>query len=82
MDTELNDKHQEMRKLRRQIRDVTIELKSSLSLVLFHTVIHQVIHQVGLPVKSKIKCIKSCHENKFDKFRQRQLKLYRNDSRY
>ena len=78
MDTELNDKHQEMRKLRKQIRDVTIELKSSLSLVLFHTV----IRQVGLPVKSKIKCIKSCHENKLDKFRQRQLNLYRNDSRY
>ena len=53
MDTELNDKHPEMRKLGKQIRDVTIELKSSLSLVLFHTV----IHQVGLAVKSKIKCI-------------------------
>ena len=81
MDTELNDKHPEMRKLGKQIRDVTIELKSSLSLVLFHTV----IHQVGLAVKSKIKCINpppSPHEKKLDKFCQRQLKLYINDSRY
>ena len=71
MDTELADKHQEMRKLRKQIRDVIIEVKSSFSLVLFHTV----IHQVGIAVKSKIKCIKSRHEKKLDKFCQRQLKL-------
>ena len=75
MDTELTDKH---RKLRKQIRDVTIELKSSLSLVLFHTV----IHQVGKAVKSKIKCIKSCHEKKLDKFRQTSITVYRNDSWY
>ena len=78
MDTELTDKHHEIRKLRKQIRYMTIELKSSLSLVLFHTV----IHQVGIAVKSKIKCIKSCHEKKPEKFHQRQLRLYRNDSRY
>ena len=78
MDTELADKHHDMRKLCKQIRDVIIELKSSLSLELFHTV----IHQVGIAVKSKIKCIKSRHEKKLDKFRQRQLKLHRNDSRY
>ena len=67
-----------MRKLRKQIRDVIIELKSSLSLVLFHTG----IHQVGIAVKSKIKCFKSRHVKKLEKFRQRQLKLYRNDPRY
>ena len=67
-----------MRKLRKQIRDAIMELKSSLSLVLLHAV----IHQVGIAVKSKIKCIKSRHEKKLDKFRQRQLKLYRNNSRY
>ena len=67
-----------MRKLRKQIRDAIMELKSSLSLVLFHAV----IHQVGIAVKSKIKCIKSRYEKKLDKFRQRQLKLYRNNSRY
>ena len=78
MDAELADKHHEVRKFRKQVRDVIIELKSSLSLVLFHTV----IHQVGIAVKSKIKCIKSRHEKKLDKFRQRQSKLYRNDSRY
>ena len=67
-----------MRKLRKKIRDAIMELKSSLSLVLFHAV----IHQVGIAVKSKIKCIKSRYEKKLDKFRQRQLKLYRNNSRY
>ena len=67
-----------MRKLRKQIRDAIMELKSSLSLVLLHAE----IHQVGIAVKSKIKCIKSRHEKKLDKFRQRQLKLYRNNSRY
>ena len=55
MDTELVDKHHEMRKLRKQIKDVVIELKSLLSLVLLHSA----IHQVGIAVKSKIKCIKS-----------------------
>ena len=64
MDTELCDKHHEMRKLPKQIRDLIIELKSSLRLVLFHAV----IHQVGIAVKSKIKCIKSRHEKKLDKF--------------
>ena len=78
MDTELADKHRKMTKLRKQIRDVIIEPKCSLSLVLFHAV----IHQAGIAVKSKIKCIKSRHEKKLDKFRQRQLKLYRSDSRY
>ena len=78
MDAELADKHHEERKFRKQVRVVIIELKSSLSLVLFHTV----IHQVGIAVKSKIKCIKSRHEKKLDKFLQRQSKLYRNDSRY
>ena len=77
MDTELADKHHETRKLRKQIRDVIIELQSSLSFVLFH----MVIHQVRIVVKSKIKCIKSRHEKKLEKFRQRQSKLYRNDSR-
>ena len=71
MDTELTDKHYEMRKLRKQIRDVIIELKSSLRIVLFHTV----ISQVGIAAKSKIKCIKSRHENKLDKFHQRQMKV-------
>ena len=51
---------------------------SSLSLVLFHTV----IHKAGIAVKRKIRCIKSRHEKKIHKFRQRQSKMYRNDSRY
>ena len=37
IDTELADKHHEMKKLRKQIRDAVIELKVSFSLVLFHT---------------------------------------------
>ena len=41
-----------------------------------------VIHQVEIAVESKIKCIKSRHEKKLDKFRQRQLGLYRNAPRY
>ena len=41
-----------------------------------------ILHQVGAAVKSKIKGIKSRHEKKLDKLGQRQLKLYRNDSRY
>ena len=76
MDTELADKHH--KKLCKQIRDVIIALKSSLSLVLFHTV----INQVGIAVKNKIKYIKSHHEKKLDKFGQRQLKLHRVDSWY
>ena len=78
MDTELADKHHEMRNLRKQIRIVIIELKSSYSLVLFHAV----IHQARITVKSKIKSIKFRHEKKLDKFCQRQLKLYRNDFRH
>ena len=71
-------KHHEMKELRKQIRDVIIELKSSLILVLFQTV----IHQVGIAVKSKIKCIKSRREKKLDKFLQREFQLSRNDSPY
>ena len=51
MGTESVDKHHRMRKLRKQIKDVIIELKSLLSLVLLHSA----IHQVGIAVKSKIK---------------------------
>ena len=76
--TELADKYHEIRKLRKQIRDVIIELKFSHSLVLFYTV----IHQVGIAVKNKIKCLKSRHEKKLDKFHQIQSKLHRNHSRY
>ena len=78
MDTELADKHHEMRNLRKQIRTVIIELKSSYSLALFRAV----IHKARITVNSKIKCIKFRHEKKLDKFRQRQLKLYRNDFRH
>ena len=51
MGTESVDKHHGMRKLRKQIKDVIIELKSLLSLVLLHSA----IHQFGIAVKSKIK---------------------------
>ena len=75
MDTELVDKHHEMRKLRKQIKDVVIELKSLLSLELLHSA----IHQVGIAVKSKIKCIKSRHERKLGKFCQRRFLSFLKD---
>ena len=60
MDTELADKHHEVRNLHKQIRIVIIELKSSYSLVLFHAV----IHQDRITVKTEIKCIKFRYEKK------------------
>ena len=75
MGTESVDKHHGMRKLRKQIKDVIIELKSLLSLVLLHSA----IHQVGIAVKSKIKCIKSRHERKLDKFCQRHFSSFLKD---
>ena len=75
MGTESVDKHHGMRKLRKQIKDVIIELKSLLSLVLLHSA----IHQVRIAVKSQIKCIKSRHERKLDKFCQRHFSSFLKD---
>ena len=40
MDTELQDKHYQIRKIGKEIRSITISLKSSLGLILFNAVVH------------------------------------------
>ena len=49
METELENKHHEKRKLRKVIRSIGIKLKSALGLILFNAV----LHQLNFAIKSR-----------------------------
>ena len=66
MDTELQDKHYQLRKIQKEIRSIVISLKWLLGLLLFNTVIHQV--EVVIP--SRLAAIKKMHEKKLFNLRQ------------
>ena len=69
MDTELQDKHYQIRKMRREIRSIAISLKSLLSLILFNAIIHQVEVVIG----SRLAAIKKSNEKKLLNLRQQNV---------
>ena len=60
MNTELENKHLEKRKLQREAKKICIEMKQNLSLIVLNTV----LHQIYVAVKSKLKNINKRHQNK------------------
>ena len=60
METEIQNKHDQKRKIKKQIRAIKINLKSSLTLILYHTL----LHQINIAVKSKVKAIMTRHTKK------------------
>ena len=69
MDTELQDKHYQIRKMRREIRSIAISLKSLLGLILFNAIIHQVEVVIG----SRLAAIKKSNEKKLLNLRQQNV---------
>ena len=56
----MQDKHDQKRKIKKQICDIKFQLKSSLTLILYNIL----LHQIYLAVKSRVKAITTRHLNK------------------
>ena len=68
METEIQNKHLERRKLRKQIRKIRTTLKRGLNLIILNTV----FHQLNLALKSKFKAVTSRHQKKLSNLRKKQ----------
>ena len=68
MESELQSKHLEKKKLKKELRLACIQLKSVLGLFLYNAL----LHQVSFAFKSRQKAISKRHEKKFIKFRKNQ----------
>ena len=64
METEMQNKHQEKKNLKKEIASISIQLKSILGLFLYKVLIREINHVI----KSRYKAIKSRHEMKLQKF--------------
>ena len=53
METELENKHHEKRKLRKEIRSIGMKLKSTFGFILFKAL----LHQVNIAIKSRQKAV-------------------------
>ena len=71
MDTELQDKHYQLRKIQKEMRSIVISLKWLLGLLLFNTV----IHQVEVTIRSRLAAIKKRHEKKLFNLRQQNVNI-------
>ena len=71
MDTELQDKHYQLRKIQKEMRSIVISLKWLLGLLLFNTV----IHQVEVTMRSRLAAIKKRHEKKLFNLRQQNVNV-------
>ena len=63
MKTELQSKHNQKKKIKKELRRVNITIKSSLSVIFYNCS----IHQVNIASKSKLKAITKRHLRKYDK---------------
>ena len=68
MQTELENKHHEKRKLRKEIHPIEIELKSTLCLTLFNAL----LHQFNIAIKSRQKSVIYRHQKKLFILRTKQ----------
>ena len=50
METEMQNKHDQKRKIKKQIRDIKFQLQSSLTLILYNTL----LHRINAAVKSTV----------------------------
>ena len=68
MESEIQSKHIEKKKLKKELQSICIQLKSVLGLFLYDAL----LHQVSFAVKSRQKAILKRHEKKLIKFRKNQ----------
>ena len=71
MDTELQDKHYQILKIRKEIRSIAISSKSFLGLILLNAV----IHQVEVLILSRLTAIKKRHGRNYLIFDDKMLML-------
>ena len=67
METEMQNKHNQKKKIKKQIRDIKFQWKSSLTLILYNTL----LQRINVAVKSRVKVIMTRHLNKLSKLRNR-----------
>ena len=68
MNTELENKNSENRKLKKEIKKICIELKRNSNLIILNTA----LHQIRVAVKSRLKNISKRHENELFNLRKQQ----------
>ena len=68
MEAEIQNKHLEKRKLRKEIRKTQTTLKRGLNLIILNTV----FHQLNVALKSKFKVVTSRHQKKLSNLRKHQ----------
>ena len=72
MEAEIQNKHSEKRKLRKETRKIWTTLKRGLNLIVLNTV----FHQLNVALKSKFKAVTSRNKNKLSNLhKQQKLKL-------
>ena len=70
MESEMQSKHCEKKKLWQDIQSLNIQLKTSLNLIIYNTL----IHENNISIKSQLKVINLCHEKKLIKFYKKTTK--------
>ena len=70
MQSEMQAKHQEKKKLKQKIKALSTRLKNALPRLVYTTL----LHRINIAVKSRIKSIARRHEKKLSKFRKHQQK--------
>ena len=70
VESEMQVKHQEKKKLKQEIKALSTQLKIALSMLVYTTL----LHRINIAVKSRIKSIAKRHEKKLSKFKKRQQK--------
>ena len=70
MNTELQNKHIQIRKLKKEIKKICTELKRTVSLIILNTC----FHQINIALKSKLKKITKRHDTKLINLRRQQHK--------
>ena len=68
MESEIQVKHQEKKKLKQEIKARSTQLKIALLMLVYTTL----LHRINIAAKSRIKSIAKRHEKKLSKFRKRQ----------
>ena len=68
METEMQNKHSEKRKLKKELKQIRHILKRSLNLV----ILNAVLHQLNIALKSKFKVITNRHQKKLTNLRKQQ----------
>ena len=70
MESQLQSKHREKKKLKKELTILNNQLKTSLNIILYKTL----IHQVNIAIKIRFKAIRLHHNKKLIKFRKSQQK--------